>query len=82
MHDNVDISRELAETRLLFDSVLIIQGGGAGGAGANIDAAFGIASDILDKVRRGAEPWPDPAPGVGLLRMEWARLDGRVTRKR
>ncbi|XP_043194572.1 dynein axonemal heavy chain 12-like isoform X3 [Amphibalanus amphitrite] len=50
MHDNVDISRELAETRLLFDSVLTIQGGGAGGAGANIDAAFGIASDILDKV--------------------------------
>ena len=55
MHDNVDISRELAETRLLFDSVLVIQGGGGGPAGANIDAAFGIASDILDKVSGGAE---------------------------
>jgi len=54
MHDNVDISKELFETKLLFDSVLITQksagggdGGGDGSGGASTDD---IAADILSKL--------------------------------
>ena len=52
MHDNVDVSKELQETRQLFDSVLLTQGkADAGGHGKTDDSLFKIASDILAKVR-------------------------------
>lgn len=51
MHENVDITRELQETKLLFDSVLLTQGGGGGGGGGKSDdSLYDIASDILAKV--------------------------------
>ena len=51
MHDNVDISKELQETKLLFDNVLLTQGGGAGGGGGKSDEALlKITADILSKV--------------------------------
>ena len=50
MHDNVDISRELQEVRLLFDSVLLTQGRSGGGGGNSDDALGEIAADILTKV--------------------------------
>jgi dynein heavy chain len=52
MHENVDISKELQETKLLFDSVLLTQGSGSsGGGGKSDDALYHIATDILAKVR-------------------------------
>jgi len=50
MHENVDISRELQEVRLLFDSVLLTQGRGAGGGGGTDDQLGNVASDILSKL--------------------------------
>ncbi|XP_077977539.1 dynein axonemal heavy chain 12-like [Glandiceps talaboti] len=51
MHDNVDISRELQETKMLFDNVLLTQGGRGGGAsGKTDDTLFEIASDVLSKL--------------------------------
>ena len=51
MHDNVDISKELQETKLMFDNVLLTQGTGSGAGGSTDDALFAIADDILKKVR-------------------------------
>jgi dynein heavy chain len=52
MHENVDISKELQETKLLFDSVLLTLGQmGSGGGGKSDDTLYEIASDILSKVR-------------------------------
>jgi len=54
MHDNVDISKELQETRILFDNVILTQssvGGGGGGAGGKSDESLlNIAMDILTKL--------------------------------
>ena len=51
MHENVDISRELQEVKLLFDSVLLTQGGSGGGGGGKTDEQLqNIASDVLSKV--------------------------------
>ncbi|KAK6177269.1 hypothetical protein SNE40_015399 [Patella caerulea] len=51
MHENVDISRELQETKLLFDSVLLTQGRGSGGGGGKTDDKLDeIATDILSKL--------------------------------
>ncbi|KAK3752205.1 hypothetical protein QZH41_008046 [Actinostola sp. cb2023] len=52
MHDNVDISKELQETRNFFDSVLLTQAQGTGGgAGKKTEEALlEIAKDILSKV--------------------------------
>lgn len=51
MHENVDISKELQETKQLFDNVLLTQGRGEGGAGSRTDEQlFNIATDILSKV--------------------------------
>ena len=50
MHENVDISKELQETKQLFDNVLLTQGGGqGGGAGKADDKLYAIAADILAK---------------------------------
>lgn len=51
MHDNVDISKELQETRQLFNSVLLAMGSSAGGgAGKTDDMLNEIATDILTKL--------------------------------
>ena len=51
MHDNVDISKELQETKLLFDNVLLTLGGGAGSGGGKTDETLlKITADILGKV--------------------------------
>jgi len=51
MHDNVDISKELQETRLLFDNILLTQGRAEGaGGGKSDDVLFQVASNILVKV--------------------------------
>jgi dynein heavy chain len=52
MDDNVDISKELQETKELFDSILLTQSGHAsGGSGKKTeDTLTEIASDILSKV--------------------------------
>lgn len=51
MHHNVDISKELHETRVLFDSVLLAVGSSGGGGGGKTDDALNeIASDILQKL--------------------------------
>ncbi|KAM9752840.1 dynein axonemal heavy chain 12 [Menidia menidia] len=52
MHENVDISKDLQQTKLLFDSLLLTQGGGAkGGASSGTDnTLYEIASDILTKL--------------------------------
>ena len=52
MHDNVDISRELKETKELFDSVLLTQSGASSGAGmqGSEQQLQEIATDILGKV--------------------------------
>ena len=51
MHDNVDITRELQETKQLFDSVLLTQGQGSGGGGGKTDdQLLSIAKDIISKV--------------------------------
>ncbi len=53
MHDNTDISKELQETKLLFDSVLLTQGRSGGGGGGDSDAQLStIAGDILSKVKK------------------------------
>ena len=53
MHDNVDISKELQETKVLFDSVLVTQSQtSGGGSGKTTEETLNeIASDILSKVR-------------------------------
>jgi len=51
MHDNVDISRELQETKQLFDNVLLTMGRGEGGGGGKSDdTLYSIATDILGKL--------------------------------
>lgn len=52
MHENVDISKDLQQTKLLFDSLLLTQGGGGkGGSSSGSDnTLYDIANDILTKV--------------------------------
>uniref|UniRef100_A0A8C2FTF9 Dynein, axonemal, heavy chain 12 n=1 Tax=Cyprinus carpio TaxID=7962 RepID=A0A8C2FTF9_CYPCA len=51
MHENVDISKDLQQTKLLFDSLILTQGGGSkGGGGSSGDTTLlDIANDILSK---------------------------------
>ena len=53
MHDNVDISKELQETKILFDSVLVTQSQTSGGSSGKTteEALNEITSDILSKVQ-------------------------------
>lgn len=52
MHENVDISKDLQQTKLLFDSLILTQGGGSkgGGSSGGDNNLLDIASDILSKV--------------------------------
>jgi len=55
MHDNINISKELQETRQLFDNVLLTQGRGERGqrgtraSGKSDEQLYMIANDILRK---------------------------------
>ena len=51
MHENVDITKELQETKQLFDNVLLTQGRTEGGGGGSDEQLYGIAEDILKKVK-------------------------------
>ena len=56
IHDNGDIARQLAETRLLFDSILITQeqsGGGSGGGKSSDEILEEVAADILNRIPCG-----------------------------
>ncbi|XP_034447227.1 dynein heavy chain 12, axonemal [Hippoglossus hippoglossus] len=52
MHENVDISKDLQQTKVLFDSLLLTQGGGAkGGVSSGSDnTLYDIANGILTKL--------------------------------
>ena len=50
MHENVDISRELQETRLLLDSVMMTVGQLSSTGGAGDSALSEITTDILSKI--------------------------------
>uniref|UniRef100_A0AAX7UY72 Dynein axonemal heavy chain 12 n=1 Tax=Astatotilapia calliptera TaxID=8154 RepID=A0AAX7UY72_ASTCA len=52
MHENVDISKDLQQTKLLFDSLILTQGGGSeGGTHSESDnMLYDIANDILTKL--------------------------------
>lgn len=51
MHDNVDIAKDLQETRLLFDSMLLTCSQQSGGGGGKTDDILNdIATDILSKL--------------------------------
>lgn len=58
MHENVDISKDLQQTKLLFDSLLLTQGGGVkGGASSGSDnTLYDIANDIKTKVGANQKP--------------------------
>lgn len=67
MHDNVDISRELQETKLLFNNVLLTLGRTAGsGAGRSDEQLYNIATDILNKA------------SIILLLQQWTYLTRQV----
>lgn len=52
MHENVDISKDLQQTKLLFDCLLLTHGGGAKGAASSgsDNVLYDITNDILTKV--------------------------------
>ncbi|XP_069101059.1 dynein axonemal heavy chain 12-like isoform X1 [Argopecten irradians] len=51
MHENVDISKELQDTTLLFDSVLLTKGRGSGGGGGDTDTSlYNMAAGIINKL--------------------------------
>ncbi|XP_063405511.1 dynein axonemal heavy chain 12-like isoform X3 [Mytilus trossulus] len=50
MHENVDISKDMQDTKLLFSSVLLTEGQGSGGGGQADDSLYTIAGDILAKL--------------------------------
>jgi len=53
MHDNVDISKELQETKLLCDNILLTQDRAeGGGSGKTDDVLYQVANNILVKVIR------------------------------
>uniref|UniRef100_A0A8C6ZHI9 Dynein heavy chain 7, axonemal n=1 Tax=Nothoprocta perdicaria TaxID=30464 RepID=A0A8C6ZHI9_NOTPE len=52
LHENVDISKDLQQTKILFESLLLTQGGGTqgGSSGGGDSTLYEIAEDILSKV--------------------------------
>jgi len=51
LHENVDISKDLQQTKILFESLLLTQGGGTQGTSGDGDSTlYEIADDILSKV--------------------------------
>lgn len=52
MHENVDISKDLQATKLLFDSILLTMGSTTADGGNTDKKLNDIANDILSKVNR------------------------------
>uniref|UniRef100_A0A8B9Q220 Dynein axonemal heavy chain 12 n=1 Tax=Apteryx owenii TaxID=8824 RepID=A0A8B9Q220_APTOW len=52
LHENVDISKDLQQTKILFESLLLTQGGGTqgGSSGGGDSTLYEIADDILSKL--------------------------------
>ncbi|XP_069499778.1 dynein axonemal heavy chain 12 [Ambystoma mexicanum] len=52
LHENVDISKDLQQTKIVFESLLLTQGGSrqGGAAGGSDSTLFDIAKDILAKL--------------------------------
>ncbi|XP_029456789.1 LOW QUALITY PROTEIN: dynein heavy chain 12, axonemal [Rhinatrema bivittatum] len=52
LHENVDISKDLQQTKILFESLLLTQGGSrqGGSSGGGDSTLFDIAKDILNKL--------------------------------
>ncbi|XP_069721684.1 dynein axonemal heavy chain 12 [Phaenicophaeus curvirostris] len=51
LHENVNISKDLQETKILFESLLLTQGGGTQGTSGGGDSTlYEIADDILSKL--------------------------------
>ncbi|KAG6939407.1 dynein axonemal heavy chain 12, partial [Chelydra serpentina] len=52
LHENVDISKDLQQTKLLFESLILTQGGGTqgGSSGGGDSTLYEIADDILIKL--------------------------------
>ncbi|XP_032996859.1 dynein heavy chain 12, axonemal [Lacerta agilis] len=52
LHDNVDISKDLQQTKILFESLILTQGGShqGGSSGGGDTALYEIADDILSKL--------------------------------
>ena len=52
MHENVDISKDIRQTKLLFDSLLLAKGGGAQGGPSSVAAntLYDLVNDTLSKV--------------------------------
>uniref|UniRef100_A0A8C8EFI1 Dynein axonemal heavy chain 12 n=1 Tax=Otus sunia TaxID=257818 RepID=A0A8C8EFI1_9STRI len=51
LHENVDISKDLQQTKILFESLLLTQGGDTQGTSGGGDSAlYEIADDILSKL--------------------------------
>ncbi|XP_010215324.1 PREDICTED: dynein heavy chain 12, axonemal [Tinamus guttatus] len=52
LHENVDISKDLQQTKILFESLLLTQGGGTqgGSSGGGDSTLYEIAEDILSKL--------------------------------
>ncbi|KAJ7406929.1 dynein heavy chain 12, axonemal isoform X7 [Willisornis vidua] len=51
LHENVDIAKDLRETKTLFESLLLTQGGGTQGTSGGGDSTlYAIADDILSKL--------------------------------
>uniref|UniRef100_A0A8C3E132 Dynein axonemal heavy chain 12 n=1 Tax=Corvus moneduloides TaxID=1196302 RepID=A0A8C3E132_CORMO len=51
LHENVDIAKDLQQTKTLFESLLLTQGGGTQGTSGGVDSTlYAIADDILSKL--------------------------------
>ena len=59
MHENVDISKDLQATKLLFDSILLTMGSTTVEGGNSDKKLSDIANDILSKVTR-LQQWTFP----------------------
>jgi len=47
LHPNADISKDIGESNLLFDTLLLCGGGGGGGSGGQDDVLRGIVESVL-----------------------------------
>ncbi|NWI88768.1 DYH7 protein, partial [Pitta sordida] len=51
LHENVDIAKDLQQTKIIFESLLLTQGGGTQGTSGGGDSTlYAIADDILSKL--------------------------------